>query len=122
MSDPLRIEHLSQALVNAGVADGFRQGLEQSATNLRKQAGQWRAEAQQQVKAAGLSPVAAMRARILQAEVERWASRLDQLAAQIMTEHTRRGSEANQLKRAAEVLLGALASGQGWKRWLPWHK
>ncbi len=123
MNQPLPIQPLSQAMVNAGVADGYRQGLEQCANNLRKQARDWRAQAQAQLKQAGLSPVATVRARLLQAEVERWATRFEQLADQIMAEHARREGESKQLKKVAETLLSAFDQGQSkLRRWLPWHR
>jgi hypothetical protein len=119
---PLPVETLSQALVNAGVADGFRQGLADCAKNLQAQAEAWRAQAKQQVKAAGLSPAKQLRARMVQQQTEAWCKRLDMMADHILKEHRARESEAKQLRKVAETLLSAFEqAGKKRKGWFPWR-
>lgn len=105
---PISIQSVGQALVNSGVITGFRQGLEQTAVNLRKQAAAWRAEARGRTKRVPLTkPLELLRAHRLLAETERWALKLDQLAEALMLEHARRKDEDAQQRHAAEALMGA---------------
>lgn len=116
----LSLSAATQASVELGTVDGYRQGLQQCAEQLRKQARDWRAQAKQRVDAAGLQPVAVVRAKLVAAEVERWATRLETLADQIMAQHDSRTAELEQRRKMATTLLTAVEQRKGWRP--PWRR
>jgi hypothetical protein len=123
VTQPLSIQAVSQALVNAGQADGFRQGLKQCADNLRNQARAWRAEAQTRTMRAW-TPLELIRTRRHFANVDSWASKLEELAGHIDAEHQRRERETDQRRKNAEALMSAFENNPQGKRarWWSWRR
>lgn len=119
--DQAPLDHLAQQAIqvasNAGTICGVRQGIQQCAENLRRQAQTWREEARL-AEEREPKPKARRRARKLRDEAEQWAQRIDRIADAMMQEHARHEqAEAQQLKTAS-ALLGALQTRiKAKKRW-----
>lgn len=102
------LDQLAAAITAAGTVNGFRQGLAGTASNLRQQAADWRAEIAGK-RAAG--PVDYVRLLAQRAEVDRWASKLEQIAASLEAEAKKRERDEQTHQRAAEALMAQAKAG-----------
>lgn len=110
-TEPLTLRTVAQVIRNAGVVDGCRQGLEQTAKNLREQAEHWRREAQVHLDAADTKKQK-KRAKAYIEEAERGAARLEAFATQIDAQVQHYAGQVEQGKSQVSAVLSELEAQQ----------
>ncbi len=102
---PSLLEQLVASVTATSTVHGFRQALEQTAANHRQQAAAWRSEAAAKT---ARGPVEYVRLLAHRAEVNRWATKLEQIATALEGEAKRREREEIAHHRGAEALMAAV--------------